>query len=97
MKKVDVLFFDGCPHTDATVERVRHIARELAVDIELRLADVRDSEEAVRLRFLGSPTVRVDGVDIDPAAKGRTDFAMACRTYDGHGVPPDHLIAAALR
>jgi hypothetical protein len=97
MKKVDILSFDGCPHTDDTVERVRHVARKLGVDIELHLVGVHNGEEAVRLRFLGSPTVRVDGVDIDPAAKQRTDFAMACRTYGGQGVPPDPLIAAALR
>ena len=47
--------------------------------------------------IMGSPTVRVNGTDIDPAAANRTDFGLCCRTYDGDGVPPEAMIAAALK
>jgi hypothetical protein len=51
-------------------------------------------------RFLGSPTVRVDGVDIDPRAAERVDFGVKCRIYrSDHGqspLPPEEWIAAAL-
>ena len=97
MKRVDVLYFDGCPHVDRTVEAVCRVARLLDIEMDLRLVCVDNNEAADRLRFLGSPTVRVDGVDIDPVASQRTRFAMSCRTYGGNGVPPDSLIAAALR
>jgi hypothetical protein len=50
--------------------------------------------------FLGSPTVRVDGVDIDPSAAERADFGVKCRLYrSDHGqspLPPEEWIAAAL-
>lgn len=96
MKRVDVIYFDGCPHVDPTVEAVCRVARKLGVEMELRLICVDDNDAVIRLRFLGSPTVRVDGVDIDPVAAQRTRFAMSCRTYGGYGVPPDSLIAVAL-
>jgi hypothetical protein len=56
------------------------------------------------LRFLGSPTVRVDGVDVEPGAEKRRDFAFSCRIYrseDGASEQPaeswvrDALIEAA--
>ncbi len=43
--------------------------------------EVTDPEAAVELRFLGSPTVRVDGVDVEPGAAERRDFALSCRIY----------------
>ena len=42
--------------------------------------EVDDAEDAVRLRFLGSP-VRMNGHDIEPGAAERTDFVFACRIY----------------
>jgi hypothetical protein len=50
------------------------------------------------MRFLGSPTIRVNDEDIEPAARRRTDYGFMCRTYraeDGTttGIPPAVLIA----
>lgn len=96
MKRVDVLSFDGCPNTGATVERVREIAKRLGIDIDLRLVPVETIDEAMRQQFLGAPTVRVDGVDIDPSAEGRSDFGLSCRVYGREGTAPRAMIAAAL-
>ena len=47
----------------------------------MRRVDVPDTEAAVKERFLGSPTIRVDGQDIDPTATERNDYALSCRLY----------------
>ena len=93
---VRVLYFDGCPHWEATLEVVRRAAAAHAFEAHVEAVPVRSHDDAVRLRFLGSPTVQVDGVDIDPAARKRTDFAMACRLYGSAGVPSAEMVAAAL-
>ena len=54
---------------------------KLRIESEIRLVEVTDPEAAVELRFLGSPTVRVDGVDVEPGAAERRDFALSCRIY----------------
>ena len=95
--KVEVLYFEGCPHHQPTVDLARDVIADVGVDAELREVEVRDHEEATRLRFLGSPSVRVDGVDIEPGARSRKDFAFGCRMYPGSGVPPRSLFVAALR
>jgi hypothetical protein len=45
------------------------------------LFEVRDPGAAAQLRFLGSPTVRVDGRDVEPGAEERRDFVFSCRVY----------------
>ncbi len=95
--KVEILYFDGCPGYEALLPRVRALAGDGA-EVELRA--VTSLEAAQAERFLGSPTVRVDGRDVDPAAAGRTDFGLKCRLYPAAGgaahAPPDEWIERAL-
>ena len=95
--KIDILYFEGCPNAPAAFDDVREMVRELGLDAEVREIEVKTDEEAVRLRFLGSPTVRVDGVDIEPAARGRSDFSFTCRLYGNSGAIPKDLIRSFLR
>lgn len=78
---VEILYFDGCPNHEPAVALVERIDRELGAGAEVRLVNVPDHEAANRLRFLGSPTVRVDGVDVDPLTKQRDDYALSCRIF----------------
>jgi hypothetical protein len=78
---VEILYFDGCPNHEPAVTMVERIDRELGTDAELRLVNVPDREAATQLQFLGSPTIRVDGVDVDPLTAQRTDYALSCRIF----------------
>ena len=97
---VEILYFDDCPNWPATATAVDVLARELEVAADIRLVRVASQDEAVRLGFLGSPTMRVDGRDIEPGAGERHDFALACRVYRTDqgfaGLPPESWIRAAL-
>lgn len=79
--KVEVLYFEGCPNHVAAREGVERIANDLGLTIELRLVNIETADDAARLRFLGSPTVRVNGGDVEPGSDQRTDFVRACRVY----------------
>lgn len=79
--RVEILYFDGCPNHEAARALVERIAAELQVEPEIALARVPDAEAAVQRRFLGSPTVRVDGRDVEPGAEERVDFVLSCRVY----------------
>ncbi len=68
-----VYYTEGCPATPKTVELIRTCVSELKIRAQLREVPVTSREEADAWRFLGSPTVHVDGRDIDPAARaGKT-------------------------
>ena len=94
---IEVLYFEGCPNREPTLELARSVAKEFGVDAAVREVEVRDQAEAERLRFLGSPSVRVHGVDIEPGADARTEYALSCRVYENSGVPPKQLLVAALQ
>jgi hypothetical protein len=89
---VEVLYFEGCPHHEEAVRLVERVAADLGVELEVLSVEVPDSEAARRERFLGSPSIRVNGSDVDPDAGERTDYAHSCRVYrttDGLSSQPD--------
>jgi hypothetical protein len=81
--RVEILYFEGCPNHEPALALVERVAAALGVEPEIELVEVPDAESAARHRFLGSPSVRVDGRDVEPGAEERRDFAFSCRIYRG--------------
>jgi hypothetical protein len=79
--RVEILYFEGCPNHEPARALVERLASQLGIEPEIELVEVADPHAAVALHFLGSPTVRVDGVDVEPGAEERRDFALSCRIY----------------
>jgi hypothetical protein len=98
--KVELLYFDGCPSYAQLLPRLQALIDEADVGAEVELRRVESLDAAVVERFLGSPSVRVDGCDIEPGAEERTDFGLKCRLYptpDGlRATPPEDQLLAAL-
>lgn len=93
--RIEVLVFDGCPHADAALDLARTVTSRLRADAEVIRVDVDTDEKARAVGFLGSPSIRVNGVDIE--RKTTDEGSLCCRTYDGgSGVPPEWLVEAAL-
>ncbi len=82
---VEILYFEGCPNYEETGATVERLADELGIDADVRLVRVPDESAAERLRFLGSPTVRVDGRDVEREADERAEYVLACRVYRHEG------------
>ena len=81
--RVEVLYFGGCPSYVAAEKTLREVLGGLGMDAEVEMVAVETDEEAARLRFPGSPTVRIDGEDLFPArgAADREDWRLGCRVY----------------
>jgi hypothetical protein len=73
---VRVLYTAGCAATPATVDLVSSVARELGIQVRLQQVLVESPEQAAALKFLGSPTVHVNGLDVDPAARQHTHYGF---------------------
>jgi copper chaperone CopZ len=99
--KIEVLYFSGCPNHAPAVERVKEALRAEGLSGEIAEIEVPETETAQRLKFPGSPSIRVNGLDVEPEARSRGDFGMMCRMYqDGcrqGGLPSHELIRSALR
>jgi len=99
--KVELLYFDGCPSYEALLPKLGELLADEGAETEIELRRVESVDAAEQERFLGSPTVRVDGEDVDPGAGARTDFGLKCRLYRSNegtsGLPPEGWIIEAIR
>jgi hypothetical protein len=77
--RVEVLHFDGCPSHEALLPRLRELMAQVGLDIPVQLTHIESVAAAERERFLGSPTLRINGQDVDPTAGERTGFGLKCR------------------
>jgi hypothetical protein len=97
---VEILYFDGCPNREPARALVDRIAGQLGVKPAIELVEIPDADTAAARRFLGSPTVRVNGSDVEPGADERDGFVLACRVYQSEhgliGIPDSGWILNAL-
>lgn len=99
--KIEILYFDGCPNHRPAVERVKAIVKQEGVAAEISQVNVPDEATAQAVGFLGSPTIRIDGLDVEPLSRFSRKYGWMCRTYtDGGGIeglPSRELVRAAIR
>jgi hypothetical protein len=77
---VELLYWEGCPSHPEALELLRDAIAARGLDLDVELREVRTDEEAEALAFPGSPTIRVDGRDVDPAGAAAPP-ALTCRIY----------------
>lgn len=100
--RVDFYYYADCPSHEQALERLREVIDEEGLPVEIVVTEVMSDDEARRLKFVGSPTIRLNEVDIDPTSAERHDYGLSCRAYrraDGRisPLPPREMIQAALR
>lgn len=98
--KIEILYVDGCPNHEALLSRLRELLASTRIAADIDPVRIEDPDGAERERFLGSPTIRIDGEDVEPGADRRNDFGLKCRLFatpDGlRGIPADEWVLAAL-
>lgn len=98
--RVEVLYFEGCPSHEALMARLLGLMARAGVDEPIEFRAVESVRAAEQERFLGSPTLRIDGQDVEPAASQRSDFGLKCRLYPSaaglRGAIPDEFVLDAL-
>ena len=98
--RVELLWFDDCPNHDAAGAMLREVLADQGAGDGFEEIDASDPEVAERLRFPGSPTIRIDGVDVEPGFEDPGDYTPRCRLYataEGlRGLPDRTWIAASI-
>lgn len=99
--EAELLYFDGCPNHERFLPHLRALLSAADAEVGVRLRRIESNEAAQAERFLGSPSLRIDGRDVEPGADARTDYGLKCRLYpaaDGlRGTPADEWVVTALR
>lgn len=92
--RVELIHRDGDPHLMEARQRLVEVLTEDAFETPIQLVAVATLEDAAVLDLRGSPTVRIDGADIDPAWDG--PISLGPRPYDGEPIPSKELIRRAV-
>ncbi len=97
--KIEILYSDDCPNWHLTKGELESVLQELDVTAPIDLVTVKSNAAAETLRFVGSPSVRINEEDVGPGTP--TDgFNLECRLYwvDGRpmGTPPRDMITRAV-
>src|SRR3982751_1555700 len=77
---VSFLFYEECPSHELALERLGEVLTEESIDTDVEVVKVESEEQAQELHFVGSPTILINGQDIDPAPPD-SHYALTCRAY----------------
>ena len=89
--KIEILYFEGCPNHEPADRAVREVLAEIGVEAEVEHVNVSDEATAQRVKFPGSPTIRVDGEDVTPPEED-DQYSLRCRVYQtSSGALPDFV------
>jgi hypothetical protein len=100
--KVELLWWDGCPSHPETLADLERVLEEEGAQAEVELIEIETDDQAGAERFVGSPTIRIDGEDAFPPGE-EEPFGLTCRIYrlrDGRVSPtpdPEDLREAVRR
>ncbi len=93
--RIEVLVSEGCPHAEAAIRLARAVAGRFGRGITVDRVEVDTPDKAADLGFLGSPSIRVNGMDVEGPMTA--EGSLCCRLYeDGMGVPREWLVEAAV-
>lgn len=79
MKEIQLLYFDGCPSWQDALANLRQLIETDKLDVQVHLIEIASAQQAQDERFLGSPSFRLNGVDLWPETRAR--YNMSCRVY----------------
>jgi hypothetical protein len=95
--KIQVLYIPNCPNHTEALERLREVLSAESFQQHVSEVLVEDAETAQSLKFPGSPTIRVNGQDVEPQSETAAAFGLMCRLYsDGSGAPSPQKLRAAI-
>jgi hypothetical protein len=96
--KIEVLYVPNCPNHAVALERLREVLAGESLEADLNEVLVSSAAMAHSLKFPGSPTIRINGSDIEPQEGETASFGLMCRLYaDGSGAPCRRSLRDAIR
>lgn len=98
---IEFLYYEDCPSHDVALDRLKTVMAEEGIQAEISITKVETEDQAQHLRFVGSPTIRIQGEDIVPVPENAF-YSLTCRAYrldDGRisPLPSTEMIRRALR
>ncbi len=93
--RIEILYIPGCPNYEPALERLQAVLESQSLQAEIRSVPISGGDQAKALLFPGSPTIRINGEDVEQHEKIAP--SLACRLYaDRSGVPSEESLRMAI-
>jgi hypothetical protein len=94
-RRIEILYVPGCPNYEPAVERLQAVLESKSLQAEIRSVPISSEDQAKALRFPGSPTICIDGEDVEQ--QEAVAPSLACRLYANRsGVPSEESLRIAI-
>ncbi len=94
---IGVFFIEGCPSVSSITDNIKEIIAEDGIDADISLFLLETPEDARRLHFIGSPSVRINGMDIESNMQNNKDYGLRSRHYYINGKESDYPAKSMIR
>lgn len=98
---IKFLYYEDCPSHGVALSRLKDVIAQEGFKARISVTEVKTEEQARELEFIGSPTIRIEGRDIDPPPAD-AHYGLTCRAFKLEGgrispLPSEDMIRKALR
>ena len=83
--KIELYYCDDCPSYERARENLKEALRLERLAQEVEMVSVASDPDAQSKRFIGSPTIRIDGIDIEGPEAEEKGYSYGCRIYAQNG------------
>ena len=101
MSKIEFLYFADCPNYLLALDLLDEVLNDENLDWPIEMILVTNEETAVSQKFLGSPSIRICGEDLEASSGSEAEYGFKCRVYqvDGkpRGFPSEKLIREGIQ
>lgn len=98
--EITFLYFKGCPNSRPALDLLKKVIKEMNINGDIKIVEIKSEEEALKYKFLGSPSIQLNGIDIEKERRNDPP-SFGCRMYKAKngftGIPPKEMIVQAIK
>ena len=83
--KIQLYYFDDCPSYQKALDNLKEALRSQELPQEVEMIPVASEDDAQAKRFIGSTTIRINGIDIEGPEAEEKGYGYGCRIYAENG------------
>ncbi len=83
--KTELFYFDDCPSYEQASANLKEALRLEGLPETVEMVRITSEEDARRKRFIGSPSIRIEGVDMEGPEVETRGYGYGCRVYSSEG------------
>ncbi len=77
---IQFLYYEDCPSHETALQRLQQVLTKEHITTKVEIIKIETEEQATSWKFVGSPTILINGEDIVPHPAD-AQYNLTCRAY----------------